>query len=198
MNLFSINGMQCPVPVAHDESFERLMAHLHRSLTGESSLIASIRVNGIEIGPVEEADLATKPLSALESIEVTCRHPREIAEETLQALRALLPSLAELSRGAASQLQAGGKAQTEIRRLVDGLETLADAVTSSRTILRLGKLARLDALENDLLLILQDLLEAQRSGDFVQRAELLRDRLPANLEDWERTGIPEMIRSRDS
>lgn len=198
MNLFSINGMSCPTPIGHEETFENLIAYLHRSLVNENSLISSIRVNGSEIGPTEEADLAGKPLSAIESIEVVCVHPREIAEETLQALRLLLPTLSDLSRRAAAAVEQGLTAESETRRLIDGLETLSDAVTSARTILRLGRLATVDVLESDLLSILQDLFDSQKKGDLKYRVELLRDHLPANLGEWGTTGIPEMIRARDS
>ena len=198
MNLFSINGTPCASPIGLEESFETLLAHLHRSLVGENSLISSIRVNGVEIGPTEEADLALKPLSGLESVEVTCVHPRELAEETLQTLRVMLPTLAGLSRKSAALLSAGQAAETEIRRLLDGLETLADAVSSTRAILKVGPLASVDALEGDLLSILRDVLESQRAGDLSLRIELLNGRLPANLESWGITGIPALIRSRDS
>lgn len=198
MNLFSINGMSCPTPIGHEESFESLMTYLHRSLVNENSLISSIRVNGSEVGPTEEADLAGKPLSAIESIEIVCVHPREIAEETLQTLKLLLPTLSDLSRRAAMLIDKGQSSDSEVRRLIDGLETLSDAVTSARTILRLGRLAVVDVLESDLLSILQDLFESQKKGDLRYRVELFRDHLPSNLADWGTTGIPEMIRARDS
>jgi hypothetical protein len=190
VNLFSINGTRVQAPMGLETRFEDLMTYLHKTLVSDTSLITSIRVNGTEIGPTEEADLAGKPLSALESIEVVCVHPREIAEETLQTLRLLLPTLAQMSRKASSD--------ADVRKLVDGLETLADAVSSTRAILRIGKLDRVDALEMDLLSILKDLLEAQKQGDGAYRAELLLHHLPSNLEAWAASGIPDMIRARDS
>src|SRR5690606_6436744 len=81
-------------------------------------------------------------------------------------------------------------------RLLDGLETFAEGVSTARVALRLGLMDQVRLLEADLVSILKDLFEAKKSGrrDYVDR--LLTGELPENLREWHDQGIPAIIRSR--
>ena len=197
MNNFRINGVERTTPVGSDQNFDALIGFVHTNMVNDSSLIASVRVNGVEISENEEKALATIPLAELESVEINFIHPRELAEETLQTLRTYTDSLAELSKRIASEY-GSAEANQDYTRLIEGIQTMADTVIHVRKVLRIGILPIVNVLEVDLLSILKDLVETHGAKDPTYRIQLLEDHLPTNLTQWRDVGIPEMIRCRDS
>jgi hypothetical protein len=197
MEHFRVNGVETPAPLEQGENFESLIGYIHRHYVTDGSLISGLRVNGVEISERDEAELAKVHLSELESVEVTLSHPRELAEETLQTLIPFTHHLSDLSRKMAETGRHQPGAQ-EFRRLVDGVETFCDTLRTVKGILRVAIHAEVNILEVDLVDILKDLLETHASGDVAYRHDLLAKHLPDNLRDWRESGIPALIRSRDS
>jgi hypothetical protein len=198
MQLFSINGVAKEAPVAEDSNFRDLLAHVHEHLLGPESLIASIKVNGVEINEGEEQELAPVALADLDSVEITLAHPREMAEETLQTLMNFAERLARLCPEAAEALEASPPDHASYDRLLDGIQTFAESIAAVKSILRIGILTPVNVLEVDLVSTMKDLLDANQKGDAAYRDLILREHLPGNLSDWVREGIPAMIKSRDS
>ena len=197
MTNFRINGVERNAPVGSDQNFDALIGFVHTNMVNDTSLIASVRVNGVEISENEEKALATIPLAELESVEINFIHPRELAEETLQTLRTYTDSLADLSKRIAREY-GSAEANQDYTRLIEGIQTMADTVIHVRKVLRIGILPIVNVLEVDLLSILKDLVETHGAKDPTYRIQLLEDHLPTNLTQWRDTGIPEMIRCRDS
>jgi hypothetical protein len=198
MQHFTINGVERTPLAAQTESFHELIAKVQDQLTGDHSLISSIRVNGIEIGEHEEKALAEVRLSDLESVEITLAHPREMAEETLQTLILFSGKLSDLSLQAADELEATPVNNASYHRLIDGIKVFVETVDAVKSILRVGILPPINVLEVDLVSVMKDLLQAVQSGDAAYRSDLLRTHIPGNLNDWATQGIPTLIRSRDS
>lgn len=197
MNYFSINGVERPSPVESTHEFLDLIQYIQRNLVTDSTLVSSIRVNGIEIGVTEEEELGHVPLADIESVEVTLSHPRELVQDTLEALRPYVDQLAVLSRELADSLETTGE-EREFPRLIDGLQTVSETITSVKMTLRLGLLQSVNVLEAELLSVLKDLLISVETGDKAYRISLLREHLPLNLEQWSQEGIPSLMRARDS
>ncbi len=197
MTDFKINGMEREAPVALDENFEVLIQFVHENLVSETSLISSVKVNGVEISDSDEKALSSVPLSEIDSVEIDFAHPREVAEETLQTLKLFTDQLISLSQRIAGDL--GSKqADQEFQNLIDGIQTFSDTIVHVRRILRIGLLGTVNVLEADLVSILKDLLQTHHSKDLTYRTALLHEHLPTNLTQWRDEGIPAMIRSRDS
>lgn len=198
MQLFMINGVSQPAPISDESSFQDLLQHVQRNLLTPEALIASIRVNGIEIGEAEEMELAAITLAQLESVEITLAHPREMAEETLQTLLMFAERLATLAPEAAAGLESTPADRSSYDKLMDGIQTFAESITAVKTLLRITTLQAVNVLEVDLVSTMRDLLEANSKNDAAYRSLILREHLPGNLRDWIREGIPAMIRARDS
>lgn len=196
MSYFSVNGIEMRIPIHPEAPFEELLQYLRKSLVTEKALISSVRVNGDELNGNNEANLAQTPISQLKSVEILTAHPREIVEDTLQNLLEFIEFLKHLSLKAAD-LASQPDFYPEYTRLVDGIATLTDAVTHVKGILKIGVLQPVQILEADLLSILKDLLSSQKSHQWVYVADLLRNHLFGNLQQWKDVGIPALIRSRD-
>jgi hypothetical protein len=197
MNQFIVNGVSQPSPLSTEENFRSLLAHIHEHLIHETALVSSIKVNGLEINAKDESVLSQVTLSDLESVEVTLVHPREMAEDTLQTLLLFTERLADMSRRTAEEL---GQLTTEenFTRLTDGIETFVHSLHAAKTVLRIGTLPAADILERDMLSLMKDILECRKSNNVDYLIALLSEHLPINLHDWCVSGIPAIIRSRDS
>lgn len=204
MNHFSVNGNEVSLPSSIDQAemkFEQLMARIHKDFVTDTSLISSVSVDGKQISIDEEQNLASRPLAEIDRVEVLTAHPRELAEDTLQTLIPYVSQLKQLSETIGERLWSGEDVQAEFRTLIEGLEVVADSISSSKQILRVGKFSATEVLEKDLASLLKDLFETmQSSGEDTLhfKVEILRRHLPANLQDWATSGIPALIRSRDS
>ena len=197
MNQFVVNGVSRPVPMAEDQSFQQLISYMRGNFTTENSLMSAVLVNGIEISEKEEYSLNEIQLSDIESVEFTFCHPRELAEETLKMLVPYNERLIELSQRIATMPE-GRETDIEFRKLIDGVEVLIETVTTVKTTLHVGILQAVDILEADLLSILKDLLKSLEDGNIAYRTQLMAEHLPSNLAEWNQSGIPALIRSRDS
>lgn|GEM_PF-3697584 len=196
---FSINGVVQPSDEFEGRSFDELLKIVGSKLGDvDGQLISSIKVNGVEISETEEMALSTEPCAKLESVEITLAHPREIAEDTLQTLKIFAGKLADLSLRAADEFEDATPRSESYLRLIDGIQTFVESILSVRQVLRIGLLQPVRLLEADLLSIAQDLLAAHMSGDRAYRGMLLRNQLPACMDDWAQQGIPAMISCRDS
>ncbi|MBL7715657.1 MAG: hypothetical protein JNL01_09335 [Bdellovibrionales bacterium] len=204
MNHFSVNGNEVTLPESSDQSqmvFEQLMNRIQKEFVNDLSLISSISVDGKQISIDEETAMAKRPLSEIERVEVLTAHPRELAQETLQTLIPYVSQLKQLSEAIGERLWSGEDIQSEFKSLIEGLEVVADSIASAKHILRIGQNPTTEILEKDLASLLKDLFETmQTSGEetLAFKVEILRRHLPMNLEDWAASGIPALIRSRDS
>ena len=198
MSLFLVNGVQLNVPLAPETPFQDLLSYLKKSFAPENVLISSLKVNGAEITEPEEKALADIPFSQLKSIEVFTAHPREIADETLQGLLKFSDVLQKLCVRT-GQNPSDPRFYNDFSKLLDGITTLTEGITCVKNIMKLeeGSVPALDALEDDLLAILKDLMKHQEQRKADQISVVLRERLSENLVNWKEVAIPALIRSRD-
>lgn len=198
---FAVNGVEQRFPeTVHREesSFGELMKHIRSKYGSRDICISSIRVDGRELTENEEVAFDLLPLTEIQSLEIFTAHPREIAEETLQNLILFTDHLAALSRSSGQAFLANGHPSRDLAKLMDGIEIFLEALSNVRQILRVGASPALDLLEADLSSLMKDLLESYQKGEIAYVAEILRDHLPTNLDDWRNDGLPGLIRARDS
>jgi hypothetical protein len=197
MNQILLNGKEIQYAASPDDCVEELMAKIRRDFNSDSALISAIKINGKELNTEGEEAVNRLPVSKIRSLEVFTTHPRELAEETLQSLIEFTAHLENFSRQAADHLEKG-KSPHEFVKLVEGIETFTEALVGTKQILRIGLLPAVTSLEADLSSILKDLVLFAESGQRDYVIDLMRNHLPANLADWRVSGIPALIRSRDS
>ncbi len=189
MNHLFVNGVEKTAPLASDQSFSELMSYVQQHYSSPSSVVSSIRVNGVELDEKEQRSIQDFEIAEFESVEVTFSHPREIAEETLQTLREFLPGLIALCKGP--------KTSERLRKLFDGIQILADAVSTSKSILSVDETGPHVALEAELSGILERILQASQAGQLEEQNHLISETLATNLEIWNTQALPQLIRSRD-
>lgn len=190
-----VNGSQITLPEIEGLSFSQVIEYVETSLLSDQSMIASIKIDGIELTDDERSEISEIPLSNLGELEVFTAHPREIADETLQSLIPFTEGLAELGR------KLGGDPilnETEFRRLLDGIELMTEAVSTVKRAMYVESLPELSALEEDLALNLSKLFEARTAKNKIATAEILRGPLAENVAKWASTGIPALMTCRDS
>jgi hypothetical protein len=195
---FLINGVEVSIPDTTNGSVREVIQTIRTNYSTETSLISSIRINGVEIDGQDESLLGTLPVTELRSLEVFTAHPREIAEETLQSLVEFSAHLEQLCAETSRQLLASPPNTTMLPRVADGITTFIDALTNVKTILHVGAMPKVQVLEADLLSILKDMFEYQRQSEFHFVGQVLQDALITNLIQWRTDGIPTLIRLRDS
>lgn len=195
MNEIMIDGIRRNIPLESESRFEDLLGYVQEYCVSETSVIASVKIDGVDIVEYDQTELARIPLEKLDLIEVRTAHPREIAEDTLQTLLPFCDSLARLSRAIAVEPETGDPRYTQ---LIDGIETLMESISAVKMTLRIGVLESVNVLEAELLSILKDILFARQNSDDAYLMDLLSEHLPNHLEQWRDAGIPALIRSRDS
>jgi hypothetical protein len=193
-----VNGIEVAIQNDHPGSLRELIQKIRTDYSTESSLISSIRVNGVEIDAQDESVIGNVPVDQLRSIEVFTAHPREIAEDTLQALIEFSTHLEKLCHDISSELLESPPKVEKLQRLADGITTFIDALSGVKQILHVGNLSVIQVLEADLLSILKDVFEYQKKSEFHFAATVIREALVANLTQWRTEGIPSLIRLRDS
>lgn len=194
----SVNGIQKDSPLDAERSLGDLLDALRTQYNSETSCISSIRIDDQEISEREEAAYAILPLSDLQKIEITTVHPRELAEETLQSLIAFTDHLARLAIEAGELFKKGEHPSFELAKFFDGMQIFSDAFESSKQVIKPGHLEGLHVLQVDLLSLMQDTIDAYHENNSAYLADLLLMHLPENLSRWRDSGIPTLLRSRDS
>jgi hypothetical protein len=197
MNSFSVNGVSREAPIGDENSFKDLFDYLQSRLNSENEIISSIKVDGIELDEEYRSVLSNIPLSRLDTVEVTVVHPRELAEDTLQTLFPFLSGLSGLSGHVATLEISTPEFKVQFEKLLDGIDTFAQALASVRYALRITSLQSMSVLEADLAFILQHVYEAKQAGNADEIQNLLAKQLPAHLDEWLRVGLPDLVRCRD-
>lgn len=200
MSDYSVNGQNHALPISEDASLQELIEYVRRQWTSENSLVTSIRINGTDLSSSEELQLGDVPVHLVDRIEVFTAHPREIAEETLQMLKTFtdgLISLSQICGDGVGQAEAEGK----FLKLIEGMATFHEALSTVKKILRLEEDPRFSELyqhEGALLAILKEILGAKEARNTSHLRKLLKELLPQNLVQWRDDVIPSIIRARDS
>jgi hypothetical protein len=198
MNHLKLNGKPIDYAAAPDQPVPELVERIRHDFNSDAAVISSIRIDGAELDESVEQAIGGLRVADIGSIEIFTAHPRELAEETLQSLIEFTSHLESLSRNAAAKLAEGQAPKHEFSRLIDGIETFTDALLQARQILHVGRLDPINVLEADMTSILKDLVQYTEAGERDYVIDLLNHHLPLNLTDWRDTGIPALIRSRDS
>ncbi len=149
-----------------------------------------------ELRKNSESKLSMEALPETESAPA-----RELAEEALQTLVPFVAGVHELCLSVGERLWSGEDVAQDFTRLMDGIEILVDAVQTARIILNVESHPVTESLHRELVGLLTQLeisMRSEASNTLEQRVELLRDLLPGNLNNWVISGIPSLIRSRDS
>ncbi len=188
---FKLNGTVTELPFAPTGTIQDLLDRVRGLLNTDSSLISTIRLNGLDLNDADEAELGALPVEEAKDLEISTMHPREIAEDTLQSLIVFAAQLEQMSTGAADDLE-------QLPRLVDGVETFSEALMQVKRTLRIGVLQKVSLLEADLISVMSDLADATVAKQNAYCSQLLREHLPLNFKQWREEGIPALIRSRDS
>lgn len=196
MNEILINGESKPVHLKPESSFGELYQYIYKNFTDERRLISSLIVDGVEVTPRVEAEYKERSISQFGTVEVTTAHPRELAEDTLQTLSLFTDTLIRLSFRAAQSGTAEELGQN-LTKLVEGLDTFTETVTSIKSILRVSHQQTLKLLEIDLGSILTDIFEAKQRNDDGFVRETLKSHLPDNLKQWKEVVIPKLLRLHD-
>lgn len=190
-----VNGSQITLPEIEDLSFSDVIQYVEKTLLSDQSMIASIKIDGIELTDEERTEIAEVPITSLGELEVFTAHPREIADETLQSLIPFTEGLAELAK------KLGGDPvlnETEFRRFLDGIELMTEAVSTVKRAMHVEALTELTALEDDLAANLAKLFEARTSKNVIATAEILRGALADTVAQWAAIGIPALMTCRDN
>lgn len=195
---FLINGVEVAIPDTTNGSVREVIQTIRSNYSTETSLISSIRINGVELDAQDESLIGKLPVTELKSLEVFTAHPREIAEETLQSLVEFSAHLESLCAETSRQLLSSPPKTEMLPRIADGITTFIDALTNVKTILHVGIMPKVQILEADLLSILKDMLEYQRKSEYHFVGQVIQDALITNLIQWRTDGIPTLIRLRDS
>jgi len=167
--------------------------------------MSSHSIKNIEVDKSETQEPVTGQLSQSGAVEPNPLHAREIAERTLHDALEYLVYLEALSRECGNSIlpvNVINRFDTEFNQLfvnlIDAISTFTEALTCVKQILRIGILQPVNILEADLLSILKDILSGKQNEEKSYLKDLLTIHLPKNLEQWRTTGIPAIIRSRDS
>jgi hypothetical protein len=196
--LLSVNGIQKETPIDAERSLGDLLEFLRNQYSSESCCISAIKIDDQEISEREEAAYALLPLTDLQKIEITTTHPRELAEDTLDSLMVFTDHLARLAIEAGELFNKGEHPSFELAKFFDGMQTFSDAVESSKQVIKPGHIESLHVLQVDLLSLMQDTINAYHDNDSAYLTDLLVKHIPENMTRWRETGIPALMRSRDS
>jgi len=201
MSTFLINGIEKDLPVSWESPLGDLIKYAQAHMNTDQSLVTTFKLNGLEISASEEITLGGIPLSSLKTVEIETVHPRELAEETLQTLLPFLEQLATLARRAAAA-RSGTEFRQTYSRVIDGISTFFDAVASAKQILKTrdDEPAAIIAarLTDETTSLMRELLAMQAGGMLEPLKARLAEALPEKLAQWRDTGVPALIRSRDS
>ena len=192
-----VNGVETRIPIAEEESLDKLIHYLRSSLITETNWISSIQADGKEIGGQAEGDFSGVKLADVTRLEVLTTHPRELAEETLQMLLEFTSHLEEMALRVAADLTRGQPAN-DLQKLLDGIQVFTDSLIESKRAMKVGLFPKTDLLETDLLSLLKDTVTHLEKADVQYVAQLIGIDLVDNLRAWKETGLPALIRSRDS
>ncbi len=127
--------------------------------------------------------------------EIPLAHAKELAHETLQLLLPFAEKLSDLSQ---KESLPNEENLNQLQKLLDGLQIFTDSILQVKTLFQISSLSPVDELEEELMIILKDLLNAQESSNAIKRSLILGKSLPENLKKWGTSGIPTLIRARDS
>ncbi len=198
MRSFSVNGIEKDIPLDAPKTLPEFMDFVKKNFTSDSEMISSVKIDGLELNERSEAELAETPIEALEALEITTTHPREFVQDTLQTLIAFTHQLEGKSRAAGEAALSSSRGRAELASLVEGITTFTDALTGIKRILRIGFYQPIAVLEADLYSILKDLADFQAGEHWEFVADLLTEHLPTNFVDWRESGLPALMRARDS
>jgi hypothetical protein len=197
MKELRINGHPRTLPIDENLVLQELLDYIQNHWSESDQVLGSLKLDGQELLPDVPAEFSRAPLSTFESLEIEYKHPREVAEETLQMMMEYSGRLAELAEECAENLDTE-KGDHSLQTLVDGVGTLVESIFEVRKILRIGIFPGMNLLESELTSILRDLEQTLLSRNLSYRFEILSQSLPANLRAWQQDVLPRMVRSRDT
>lgn len=192
-----VNGVETRIPLAEGESLDKLIGFLRTSLITETNWISSIQADGREIGGRDEREFTEVKLADIARLEVLTIHPRELAQETLQMLVEFTHHLETLALRVSADLHQG-VAAPDLQKLLDGIHVFTDSLVEAKRAMRIGLFPKTDLLETELLSLLKDILEALQKAETSYVAQLIGIEMVDNVRAWRDTGLPALIRSRDS
>lgn len=191
MKMIRVNGVEQDIP-AGAKIFDEFVQGLNTSLSESNQVIASIKINGIEISETDEDSLKTTPIEELGDIDVQTSNPMDLAYETLNTLETYIDRLvASVDRAA---LHYRGKnlitGDAYFAKAIDGLDLFVQTIGGVKLALRVGLQTKVALTEASLVSIMNDLLEAKRQNNYVYMADLLQKDLIENLGEWKSEVFP--------
>jgi hypothetical protein len=192
-----INGNRYDIPCSEDTSLSEAIRYVENKMLNNQILVTSIRVDGVELTERERNELAEIPIRALGDLEILTASPREIADDTIQSLIPYVASLSELSRTIVDS-EKGIYNEEMFRKLLDGLELMADAVNTVKRALKVGPIDEISEAEDELALQLSLILDARRSNDIQTAQKLMTNDLPRVLNHWSEVALPALASYRDN
>ena len=199
MKTLKVNGVE--QQVTNDTLIlDDYLNELTNQLSSNSEVIASIKVNGHEISETEESELRKKTLSNIDEIEVITSNPKDLAYETLLTLEQYIDKMAQTVRSASQYYQDKNYVLGDqlFAKSIDSLDLFVQTIGGIKLALKIGLHPELALVEADLVGIMNEILSAKRSNNYIYISELLTQDLVQNLESWKNEVFPFLRRFRNN
>ena len=191
MKTVVVNGVETHIQ-SEELLFSEFIKELGQNLNKERQVISNIRIDGVELDERSEGSYATKAISQLGTVEIETASPADLAYQTLDTLDVytdrLIASIERASSHYRNKNLVSGDAY--FTKAIDGLDLFVQTISGVKMALRIGLNPKLALTEAALVSIMNDLLDAKRSNNYVYLSQLLQTDLVENLIEWKTVVFP--------
>lgn len=186
-----VNGQSWPLEMDGNETYTDLIRFLSEQLAPQGMTVTQVSLNHQNITGHSSDELEQLPLTEIEHLEVLADFPENVAVATLTTADEWVKRLSYEVEKAADLLRLGEdvEANTALTTFVDGFQLFQMALTRIEVLL--GKrsseseiLTRLRTFQGRYSELLDEILEAQGTQDWILLADLLEYELLAIMADW--------------
>ncbi len=195
MNELKINGELKNLALSGEERFDLVMERVRSEYVKDNELVSSLKIDGMELTPDHEDEIAALPISNIKSVEILTLTPVEMAEDTLNTLEKFILSVVQISQEVSKEEDVE-RFENSFLKLIDGIQIIADTITAVKLTLRSGYNQTVAILEADLLDLLKDLVHAKETGLNDYMRDILSEHLPKNLMDWSLDGLHALMQAK--
>ncbi len=174
------------------QGFGELITTVNRSLESKHRVISRVLIDGREITEEEEQKLSQVAVESLGDIEFEVANPTDLATETLNTLELYLTKLQDTLHSSAMAFEINNLRQGEalLVKAIDGLDLFVQTISGVKLAMRVGLHPRMALTEAGLVSIMGDILEYKRQGNYIYLAQILKQDLIGNLEEWKTDVFP--------
>lgn len=178
-----------------------LLEYLKKTYLSPRDFISVISVNGEEVSEKQQAALVKRPVSEIESFEITTENPTDLSIRTLEKMDEFVDSLIALLESSSDKFRIEDEtiANKHFLTSVEALQTFVDVIIKIKT---LNALDYKDILYNSkpvlekeeaLLRTFNSLRDLQEGRDWISLADIIEYELVPLLHDWKKI-FPMVIR----